>query len=101
MVKIYSSQNGAEVHNLKNVLETRGIECEVRGEHLGAGLGELPANQCWVELWVVNDSMVEEAKRIIRLAASATKGPWTCPKCGEPVEANFDQCWNCQGYRPS
>ena len=101
MTRIYSSQNGAEVHNIKNVLQASGIQCEVRGEHLGAGLGELPANQCWVELWIVDDSMIEEATRIIRREGRTTGKPWTCPKCGEFVEGRFDQCWNCQGYRPS
>ena len=101
MTKIYSSQNGADVHNLKNVLQARGIACEVRGEHLGAGLGELPPNQCWVELWIVDDSELEEAQTILRREARTTGEPWTCPSCGEDVEARFDQCWNCQGYRPS
>ena len=27
--------------------------------------------------------------------------PWTCPKCGEPVDANFEVCWNCEAPRPS
>lgn len=24
-----------------------------------------------------------------------TSRPWTCVKCGEQIEANFDLCWNC------
>jgi hypothetical protein len=24
---------------------------------------------------------------------------WTCPSCGEQVEADFDLCWNCQTPR--
>jgi len=101
VVKLYSSLNSVEVHNLKNVLETHGIECEVRGEHLRVGLGELPVNECWAELWIVNDSMVDDAKMIISRAERPAGKAWTCPKCGELVEAQFGQCWNCQGYRPS
>ncbi len=25
---------------------------------------------------------------------------WTCPKCGEQVERNFEACWNCESPRP-
>ena len=25
---------------------------------------------------------------------------WTCPKCGEQVERNFEACWNCEAPRP-
>lgn len=29
-------------------------------------------------------------------------GPnWTCPGCNESVEAQFTQCWNCGGERPT
>ncbi len=24
-----------------------------------------------------------------------TPAAWTCPRCDEPVDAGFDQCWNC------
>ena len=23
------------------------------------------------------------------------KTPWKCPQCGEPLEAQFEACWNC------
>jgi hypothetical protein len=26
--------------------------------------------------------------------------PWTCPSCGEQVEAQFGACWNCGAQRP-
>jgi hypothetical protein len=101
MVKIYSSQNGVEVHNLKNVLEAQGIDCEIRGENLTAGLGELPVFDCLTELWVVDDSMVDDAKLVLSRSTRMASEPWNCPKCGESVEAEFGQCWNCQGDRPS
>ncbi|HTJ00562.1 MAG TPA: hypothetical protein VL527_16900 [Dongiaceae bacterium] len=25
---------------------------------------------------------------------------WKCPQCGEPVEEQFDQCWNCSTAKP-
>ena len=29
-----------------------------------------------------------------------SQGEWTCPRCGEQVEGDFDLCWNCQASRP-
>src|ERR1043166_1132622 len=26
-------------------------------------------------------------------------GPWTCPKCGERIEKQFDSCWRCSTPR--
>lgn len=99
MHKIFSSLTSVEIHNLKNVLEARGIECEIRGESLRTGLGELPVNECWTELWIVDDSRIDEAKRILSGADHPTGAPWNCPQCGESVEAQFGQCWNCQAER--
>ncbi len=101
MLKVFSAQNGFEVHNLKHALESRGIECEIRGEHLNAGVGDLPPIECWAELWIVEDSMKEMAERIVASAGEQQGKPWTCPRCEEPVDGEFGQCWKCQAYRPS
>ena len=101
MIKVYSSPVGAAVHNVKNVLEAGGIECTIRGESLAAGAGEIPLVECWAELWIVDDSRIDEANSIISAAAQPAGESWTCPACQESVEAQFEQCWNCQAHRPS
>ena len=50
MLKIHSSLNSMEIHNLKNVLENNGIRCEVRGEYRRAAIGELPISDSFIEL---------------------------------------------------
>ena len=101
MLRVYSAQNSIAVYNVKNALESRGIKCEIRGEHLSAGLGDLPPIECWTELWIVEDSMKEMAERIIASAGEQQAKPWTCPKCDESVDGEFGKCWNCQAYRPA
>lgn len=98
MTRIYSSLNSMDVYNLKNVLESAGIECEVRGEYRRSAIGELPVGESFIELWIVDDDRLEEARAI--LDAPPTR-PWSCPKCGESVEAGFGQCWSCGYDRPS
>ena len=100
MLKIHSSLNIMEIHNLKNVLETSGIRCEVRGEYRRAVIGELPVGDSFVELWLVDDDQAEQARRVLAAAMPRSSGPWTCPQCGESVEAEFDRCWSCQTDRP-
>jgi hypothetical protein len=95
MVKLHSSRLAAEIHNLKNVLESRGIPCEIRGEHLRGGVGET-----WTELWIVDDAMKEAAERIMTERGDERTKPWVCPKCKSSVDGGFDQCWKCQAYRP-
>lgn len=101
MLRVYSAQNIFDVYNVKHALESRGIECEIRGEHLSAGLGDLPPIECWAGLWIVEEGMKEMAERIIASGGAQQAKPWTCPKCEESVDGEFGQCWNCQAYRPS
>jgi hypothetical protein len=100
MLQIHCSLNSTEIHNLKNVLEENGISCEVRGESLRSAMGEVPIGEAFVELWVLDDAQGEAARQILSGPLSASSTPWTCPKCAESIEAEFDQCWNCQAGRP-
>ena len=101
MLKVFSAQNSFEVHNLKNALESQGVKCEIRGEHLRTGIGDLPPIECWAELWIVEDSMKETAERIIASGRARQMNAWTCPGCGESVDGQLGQCWNCQADCPS
>ena len=98
MEKVYSSPNVTMVYLMKNVLETHGIETVILGEYLRTGVGELPTNEAWVELWVVDDWRLKEARQIIEEAqedVGAEQETWRCPKCGEELEGHFDRCWKC------
>jgi hypothetical protein len=99
--RLYGSDDRMLVGHLREVLEAQGIACVVRNEFLGGGAGELPPNECWPELWVVEDADWTRARALVdaQLLPAATE-PWTCPACGETVEGQFAQCWNCGGAAP-
>ena len=103
-MRVYSSPVLANVAILRDVLEAHGIDSEIRGEYRGSvGPGFIPANEGWPELWVLDESRVEEAERIIQEAQESSekaKAAWTCPNCHEEVEGQFDECWNCGNERP-
>jgi hypothetical protein len=99
MIQIHTSPNAVEIRNLKNVLEAEGIKCEIRGEFRKVAVGELPVNECWVELWLLDASAEEHARRIIADATASSLPAWKCPGCGEVIEGQFARCWNCQTER--
>lgn len=82
---------------LGSLLEEGGIASFVKNEYLQGGVGELPPNECWPELWVVEDGDEERAKGIIEdaLRPGADDGPWRCADCGEWIEPEFGACWRC------
>jgi hypothetical protein len=103
MTLVFTAQMLAMATIMKNVLEANGIECVLRNQLIGAGMGELPPIECWPEVWVVDDADVERARQLIAAEAdepSPSEGePWRCSRCGEQVDAVFAQCWNCSAER--
>jgi len=98
MKKLYTAQVPLMIDHLKNILESGGIECVVRNTYLGAAMGEIPPIECWPELWVVDDERYEEAQAVLKGALSPVVGlekPWKCKSCGEMIEGQFTECWNC------
>lgn len=81
------------VHSL---LEANDINCHLRNMSLTGGIGELPINECWPEVWVNDDSDFDSAERIIRTALTTTEknAAWQC-NCGEAIEGQFEICWSC------
>ena len=58
--------------------------------------------QCWPELWVRRPGDALRARGLIEqvLHPDVPGEPWTCPGCGERLEAQFAQCWRCATDAP-
>ena len=97
MRKVHSAESILEIAHLRNLLEREGIECFVLNERLAGALGEIPFIECWPELWVREDGQERHARRLIGQALAPHPGgeTWTCPRCGERIEPQFSDCWNC------
>jgi hypothetical protein len=93
---VYSAANISLVSMFKDILEQRGIKCWIRNEALSAGIGELPPIETWPQLCVDRDDY-SEAKHIVKetLAAKDIGITWKCDTCGEVIEGQFTECWNC------
>jgi predicted RNA-binding Zn-ribbon protein involved in translation (DUF1610 family) len=104
LVPVYSARDTAQAHLLANVLKSNGVEAQVSGEALSTIAGYLPAAQAQV---CVSETDQQQAlpivERFVRSGAVFTpksSASWKCPQCGEVMEPQFTDCWNCQTPRP-
>ena len=96
MKKLTSADSLITINHFKNLLEAEGIPCQIRNEHLGSIMGEMPFVETWPELWIVNDLDFDRATQLITAAdAESPQAPRRCAKCGEENEGQFAACWNC------
>ena len=97
MKKLTTSPSLVTINHYKNVLESEGIACRIKNEHLGSIVGEMPFVEVWPELWVVNDLDFDRARQLIDedITAESPGTTWKCKHCGEENEGQFGACWNC------
>ncbi len=98
MRKVYTSPNRMLIGLLSGALGDHGIECIIRNEYLGGGVGELPPQECWPELWVLRDDEEARARQVLDAVLprrAITGETWQCPRCGEWLEPQFAACWRC------
>ena len=100
MIKLYSAADPLQAHVLRGALESVGIRAEVRRDTLFSTRGETPVTfDTLPEVWIADDADMALARRMVEkleAPAKASVGPrWICSRCGEHVEPQFDECWNC------
>ena len=97
MKKLTSAESLITINHYKNLLAAEGIAAEVRNQHLGSVMGEIPFFETWPQLWVKNDLDYDRALQLIGEDASAESpaADWRCRRCGEENEGQFAVCWNC------
>jgi hypothetical protein len=97
MKKLTTSPSLITINHYKNLLESEGIACRIKNEHLGSIVGEMPFVEVWPELWVINDLDVDRARQLIDedITAESPGVTWKCKRCGEENEGQFGACWNC------
>jgi putative signal transducing protein len=96
MKKVYSSDNFIMAGHVHSLLEANDIDCHLRNMNLTGGIGELPINECWPEVWVNDESDFNSADQLIKSALSYAEQneAWQC-QCGESIEGQFEVCWSC------
>ena len=98
MKRLHSAKDPLMIGHLKNVLAAAGIKCVARNVDLISAAGELPPVDCWPELWVIDDEKFGRAEAVLKKTLGplrVVRKPWTCAGCGESIEGQFSECWNC------
>ena len=96
MRKLFSHENRIIVFNLRNVLEGEGIDTHVVNEFAAGGAGDLPTFDTWPELWLEDETCIDEAEAILREILEQRPGSeWYCRGCQELNDGAFQVCWKC------
>jgi hypothetical protein len=100
LVPVYSARDPAQAHLLAEVLRSNDIPAQV---------GDTAANAIWALAVKVFVHQIDAARARSVVAEFVHGGaternkdaaPWRCPGCGELIEPQFTDCWNCQTPRP-
>lgn len=98
MKHVYTHDNIAVLHSVKNILAMHDIEAFVKNEHSIPMSARHGLENTFLELWILDDKELERANSIIEEEVDNTEPgePWTCANCKEKNEASFGVCWKCQ-----
>ncbi len=94
MKEVYTGQLG-KVYALRIMLGSHGIHTIVKNEMpTRAHIAQSPS------VWVPDEDY-EKAMELVRALESPLPDlpEWRCPSCGEQIEDQFTQCWNCGAER--
>jgi hypothetical protein len=102
-MKLLASADNLMIATLwQRMLEAADIRCDVRNHYLGAAMGELPPDQVAPQVWIRDDRDEDRARALLdELRRPKSLPTWNCFRCGEVVEGQFFQCWNCEASRPA
>ena len=112
MRHVYTGRDEMDAHFVKGLLEKEGIEATVVGENLGTLVGYLPLSDNSLPSVWVNEADEARATQIVstykqvdvvnadQRVEDSPRPTWKCANCGEAVEEQFSECWNCGHSRP-
>ena len=66
MVKLWTGIDIIRLAMLKSELKTSGVRFMVKNENLLFLSGDLPYGEVWPEIWIAEESQLDEAKAVLR-----------------------------------
>ncbi|WP_018950192.1 DUF2007 domain-containing protein [Thioalkalivibrio sp. ALMg11] len=105
MRTVYSAADPVMAGFIETLLQDAGIPAYVNQAGLYSAAGGVPPTETWARIMVVHEEQAEEARAIILEYLEGEPEhdgkDWKCPRCGEVIEPQFTQCWNCGREKPS
>jgi hypothetical protein len=72
----------------------------VRNTILAGAVGDIPFIEAGPQVWIDSGESAKHARDVLaRVDEAPTQSGWRC-ECGEAIEGQFAQCWNCGRSRP-
>jgi len=101
LISVYTAESMVDAQLVCDALITEGLEATISGGYLSGAIGELPTSTL-ISVWITDQSQIARARRVVAAfeqrflsRGSAGRGLRPCPKCTEPIESQFDHCWQC------
>ena len=101
MKRLQQAPNLALATLWADMLSGVGIVATVQRAWAGSIAGELPPDQALPEIWLQDDTRIDEARRLLHDWQHQPSRHWACTGCGEIVDGPFEQCWNCGLLAPA
>lgn len=98
-VTLAKYSNPQEASLVRDMLESHGIDGVAFGGEINSTLWHLGPTIAGVELKVPAHQSVRAAELVETFReerSSIRPSNWTCPECGEEVDAGFEVCWFCE-----
>ena len=99
MKRLQQAPNLALATLWADMLSGAGIAATVQRAWASSIAGQLPPDQALPEIWLQDDTQLEQARALMRELQHLPHRRWACTACGEIVEGPFEQCWNCSAPR--
>jgi rubrerythrin len=90
-----------EVEAAASLLRQEGIVARILNQAVAGALGDIPAQHTLPQLWIERDEDEPTARAVVerllaeQQGAARARPAWRCPVCGELIEGQFTECWNC------
>ena len=97
MYEVFRHWDTATVGLVNCLLEDAGIKTILRNWE-GSNIVEIPIPVIYPNVCVLNKEDFERAKELIsafRKSPKINREDWRCEKCGESVDHELNECWNC------
>lgn len=104
MKKVFTVTNNIELAPYKAALQQENIAYLVKNEFAMATIGEIPVNESWPQIWVLENSTEQKARELCQALEKSMltdQVDWYCNTCGENNGANFEFCWQCGAALPT
>lgn len=96
--RVHVAESLADAAEVKEALEGAGFAALVRD---GAGARGDGTDDTGPSVWVPESQAARAVQLLVGREAAPEEGEdWTCPGCGEEIEDQFTECWQCGTGRP-